>query len=315
MAEPAQLPILHHYPISPFAEKIRAVLGYKGLAWKSVQIPLFMPKPDLVALTGGFRKTPVFQVGADVYCDTALIVRAIERLKPSPTLFPQGDAIAVRAMEHFADSAMFNIVIPIGFQPAGMAKVYYPDAKPEFLEAFGKDRAAMRQGGTVRRGPLHECKANAQALLVKVETQLTGNYLFGDAASAADFSLYHVLWPLRQVPELRPMLAAFPRAQAFVERMAGLGHGKPTEISSAEALKIASSSKPDAIKGASAYETGGIALGQQATVKAVDSGFEPTTGELMLASADEIVLRRTDPRAGTVHVHFPRFGYQLDAAT
>ena len=51
-------PVLHHYPISPFAEKVRAMLGFKGLAWKSVQIPLFMPKPDVVALTGGYRKTP-----------------------------------------------------------------------------------------------------------------------------------------------------------------------------------------------------------------------------------------------------------------
>jgi glutathione S-transferase len=307
-------PVLHHYPISPFAEKVRAMLGYKGLAWRSVQIPLFMPKPDVVALTGGYRKTPILQIGADIYCDTALIARALERLQPSPTLFPQGDGIAVRALEHFADSAMFNIVIPIGFQPTGMAKVYYPDAKPEFLEAFGKDRAAMRQGGTIRRGPLHECKANAQALLTKVETQLKGDYLFGDAASAADFSLYHVLWPLQQVPELRPTLAAFPKTRAFVERIVAIGHGKFTEISSAEALKIASSSKPEAVKAPVAFETGGIDLGEQVVVKAVDSGFEPTSGELAQASADEIVLRRTDPRAGTVHVHFPRFGYQLDRA-
>lgn len=307
-------PVLHHYPISPFAEKIRAMLGFKKLAWKSVQIPLFMPKPDVVALTGGFRKTPLLQVGADIYCDTALIARTLERLKPAPTLFPKGDAIAVRAMEHFADSAMFNVVIPIAFQPTGMAKVYYPDATPEFLADFGKDRAAMRQGGTVRRGPLHECKANAQALLTRVEAQLTGSYLFGDAASAADFSLYHVLWPLRQVPELKPMLAAFPRTQAFVERIVALGHGTATEISSGDALALAKSSKPAPLKDPVALETGGIALGEQAVVRAVDSGLEPTTGELLLASADEIVLRRTDPRAGTVHVHFPRFGFQMNKA-
>ena len=305
-------PVLHHYPISPFAEKVRAMLGFKGLAWKSVQIPLFMPKPDVVALTGGYRKTPILQVGADIYCDTALIARRLERLQPSPSLFPQGDTFAVRGLEHFADSAMFNIVIPIAFQPTGMAKLYYPDAKPEFLEAFGKDRAAMRQGGTVRRGPLHECKANAQALLARIEAQLQGNYLFGDAATAADFSLYHVLWPLRQVPELRPMLAAFPKTLAFVERIVALGHGRPTEFSSTEALALARASRPEALKSPVALETGGIALGEQVVVTAVDSGFEPTAGELLQASAEEIVLRRTDPRAGTVHVHFPRFGYQIN---
>ncbi|RZI55153.1 MAG: glutathione S-transferase family protein, partial [Pseudomonas sp.] len=67
--------ILHHYPTSLFAEKARLMLGFKGLSWRSVNIPSIMPKPDLMPLTGGYRKTPVLQVGADIYCDTALIAR------------------------------------------------------------------------------------------------------------------------------------------------------------------------------------------------------------------------------------------------
>ena len=54
--------ILHHYPSSPFSEKMRLVLGYKKLGWKSVVIPAIMPKPDVLALTGGYRKTPFLQV-------------------------------------------------------------------------------------------------------------------------------------------------------------------------------------------------------------------------------------------------------------
>jgi len=80
--------ILHHYPTSPFAEKIRLILGFKGLAWKSVLMPPVMPKPDLVALTGGYRRAPVLQIGADVYCDTALIAQVLDRLHPSPALYP-----------------------------------------------------------------------------------------------------------------------------------------------------------------------------------------------------------------------------------
>ena len=71
-------PILHHYPTSPFAEKIRLILGYKKLAWQSVIIPRIMPKPDLTALTGGYRRTPVMQIGADIYCDTALIADVLD---------------------------------------------------------------------------------------------------------------------------------------------------------------------------------------------------------------------------------------------
>jgi len=306
-------PVLHHYPVSPFAEKVRAMLGFKGLAWKSVQIPLFMPKPDVVALTGGYRKTPILQLGADIYCDTALIARVLERLAPAPSLFPQGDTLAVRAAAHFADYVMFGITIPIAFQPgAGMMKHFFSDATPEFLTAFGKDRSAMRQGGTIRRGPLHECKANLQGLLGKVEAQLTGPYLFGERACIADFSLYNALWPVWKPADTRVVLDPFPRTKAFVERMVAIGHGKPGEISSGDAIQMAKSSTPEAVKGAVALETGGIALGEQAQAMPVDSGLDPVTGELLHASADEIVIRRTDPRAGTVHVHFPRFGYQLN---
>ena len=78
--------ILHHYPTSPFSEKVRVAFGIKGLAWKSVIIPRILPKRDLMPLTGGYRKTPVLQIGADIYCDTQLILREIERRAPEPTL-------------------------------------------------------------------------------------------------------------------------------------------------------------------------------------------------------------------------------------
>ena len=52
-------------------------------------------------------------------------------------------------------------------------------------------------------------------------------------------------------------------------------------------------------------ETDGIALGETAEVMPVDSGLDPVRGALVHCSADEIVVRRTDPRAGTVHGSLP----------
>jgi glutathione S-transferase len=307
MTEPA----LHHYPVSPYAEKARLMLGFKGLAWKSVQIPLIMPKPDVVALTGGYRRTPILQVGADVYCDTALIARVLERLAPSPSFFPRGENYALLAAAHFADSTLFWNTVPVGFTPGqGMMTMFFKDAKPEYLTAFGKDRSVYR--GSSRRGPAHECKANLAGLLRQIEAQLTAPYLFGAEACYADFSLYHALWPLWLPQDLRPMLAPYPRTLAYMERMTAIGHGKSAEITSGDALKLANSSKPEAVKSPMALETNGIELGQQAAAMPIDTGLDPVVGELMTASADEIVIRRTDPRAGTVQVHFPRLGYQLN---
>ena len=309
MTEPA----LHHYSFSPYAEKIRVMLGFKRLTWQSVQIPPVMPKPDVVALTGGYRKTPILQIGADVYCDTALIARVLERIAPSPSLFAHGDTLAVQAAAHFADNVLFGITVPVAYQPgSGMMKLYLPDASPEYLADLGKDRAAMRQGGTARRGPVHECKGLLPGMLARVEAQFKDSFLFGAEACVADFSLYNALWPLWKPADTRVLLDPYPKAKKFVERMDAIGHGKYTEISSGDAIQIAKSSKPEPVKGAVAFETGGIALGDQASVMPIDSGLNPVTGELANASSDEFVIRRSDPRAGTVHVHFPRFGYQLN---
>ena len=293
------------------------MLGFKRLAWKSVLIPMMMPKPDVVALTGGYRRTPILQIGADVYCDTALIARVLERVAPSaPTLFPYGDRLEGRAMSHFADNVLFNITVPVGFQPNGMMKLFHPEMSADTLAAFGKDRAAMRQGGTVRRGPLNECRANMAQLLPGIEAQLAARpFLLGATPSECDFALYHVLWPVWMVPATRALLEPFPKASSFIQRMSEFGNTKPSaEISSEEALAIAKKSTPVAIKNAEAVELDGISLGDAVQVMPVDYGLDPVKGELVQCSADEIAVRRTDPRAGTVVVHFPRFGYQISKA-
>ena len=99
--------ILHHYDLSPFAEKVRIGLGLKQAAWKSVDIPIIMPKPDLMPLTGGYRKTPVMQVGADIYCDTQLIMLELERRLPSPPFLPKGREGEARAITMWIDRNMF----------------------------------------------------------------------------------------------------------------------------------------------------------------------------------------------------------------
>jgi len=111
--------ILHHYPTSPFAEKVRLILGYKKLAWKSVIIPMIMPKPDVAALTGGYRKTPVLQIGADIYCDTALIADVLEHLQPEPSLYPEPSKGMGRTLAQWADTTLFWTAMAYNFQPAG----------------------------------------------------------------------------------------------------------------------------------------------------------------------------------------------------
>src|SRR5258705_13318257 len=104
--------ILHHYPLSFYAEKIRRILAYKKLPWRSVEQPMMMPKPDLTALTGGYRRIPVLQIGADVYCDTELIARRLEALQPNPPCFPAKEAGLARLIEDWADHRFTSQIVP-----------------------------------------------------------------------------------------------------------------------------------------------------------------------------------------------------------
>jgi len=307
-------PILHHYPASPYAEKIRLLLGFKGLAWRSVTIPSIMPKPDVMALTGGYRRTPILQVGADVYCDSTLIVHALEALKPSPTLYPFGDTIAALALGHFAESVLFNVAVPIAFQPDALG-IFFPEGDAAFMDRFRADRAEMRKGGTVRRGSLAECKAVYAHLLPRMEAQFVDGraFAFGSAPSAADFALYHTVWAIGRVPALEPLHAPYPRLVAWMARMAGIGHGPHRPMSSGEAIQVAHRAKPVAIRNPQALETEGITLGDEVEVLPVDYALDAVRGTLLEASAERLSVLRTDARAGAgaVAVHFPRMGFQL----
>ena len=305
--------ILHHYPTSPFAEKIRLILGFKNLAWQSVFIPMVMPKPDLTALTGGYRKTPVLQIGADMYCDTALICDVLERLAPTPTLYPDGLKGAARLVAQWADSALFTASMAYNFQPAGVAQVF-AGAPAEGIQAFVADRTAMR-GGAARMASA-DATGTYKNYLSSLDNMLEGhNFLLGDQASLADFSAYHPLWFTQErTPALAGILNASPNVQKWMDRMKAIGHGESTKLTSELALQVANAATPAAITDARFTDEHGIALGTQVLIAADNFGLEPTEGELVAASPTAYTLRRSDERAGVVHVHFPRVGFTLKKA-
>jgi glutathione S-transferase len=303
--------ILHHYPTSPFAEKMRTVLGYKKLAWKSVIIPRIMPKPDVVALTGGYRRTPLLQIGADIYCDTALICDVLEHRQRSPSLYPQGSTGAVRIVAQWADSTLFWAAMGYSFSPAGAAYMF-KDQSPEDAKAFAEDRAKMRAGG----GRMYPADATSayKSYLRRIASMVDKQpFVMGQQPSVADFACYHALWFTKRIPPLAGILDATPSLVAWMGRMAAFGHGTMEEFDSAAAIALAAQSTPASVEGDTFQDDHGIPLGSTVSITAESFGLEPTEGELVAATRTRYTLRRSDPRAGTVHVHFPRIGYQLRA--
>ncbi|NMY49917.1 MULTISPECIES: glutathione S-transferase family protein [unclassified Pseudomonas] len=306
--------ILHHYDASPFAEKARLMLGFKQLSWRSVDIPRIMPKPDLVALTGGYRKTPVLQLGADIYCDTALIARRLDAEKATPALFPEGQEFVTASFAQWVDSQIFQHAVSLVFQPESVA-VRFGKLPPEAVKAFVADRAGLFSGGSATRVPVEVAKHNWPSLMGRVEQQLAreaGDFLFGEP-SIADFSLAHCLWFLKGTPVTAPLVDAYPNVSAWLGRVLGFGHGASSALSAEDAIAIARAATPAALPDEPFAEPNGLTVGQRVQIAATDYGVDPVEGELVFAGAEELILRREDDRAGTVHVHFPRLGFAIKA--
>lgn len=305
--------ILHHYPSSPFSEKIRLVLGMKQLAWKSVIVPSVAPKPDVIALTGGYRRTPFLQVGADVYCDTALICDVLEHAQPEPALYPPHLKGVARVFAQWADTTLFWAAMAYNLQPKG-AGVLFANLPQAAQQAFVADRRAM-SGGMHRLDASDATGAYRSYLRRIAHMAEEHDFLFGAEPCVADFAAYHPLWFTRQcVPVMADIFTATPAVIEWMDRLAALGHGRMEKFDAESAIAVAARSEPLPQVGEAFQDDHGIALGTAVTITAETFGPEPTHGTLVAATRTRYTLRRTDPRAGTVHVHFPRIGYALKPA-
>ena len=304
--------ILHHYPSSPFSEKIRLVLGYKQLPWQSVHVPPIAPKPDVEALTGGYRRTPILQIGADIYCDTALICDVLEHRQPEPSLSPATHKGLARVLAQWADTTLFSTATAYNFQPRGREQMF-ASVPPGFAQAFADDRLQMM--GSAPRLRTGDATTAYKSYLRRLATMLEDQpYLVGTAPCMADFAVYAPLWSTRvNVPALAGILDATPSVLDWMERMAALKPAPAGRLTSAEAVAIAAQATPAALSDEVFQDDHGIALGSWVSVQAESFGTEATEGELVAATRMHLSLRRVDARAGMVHVHFPRIGYVLTA--
>jgi len=297
--------ILHHYDFSNFAEKARLMLGFKDLAWRGVEQPPILPKPDLVPLTGGYRRIPVLQDGADLWCDTRLIARELERRVPSPTLFPAATLGAAQAIAWWAEHQLMR---PVALYVSGVNAEHMPAGlhedrarlhglPPPSLEAVRK--AATRN--------LHLVRPQIAWLADMLKDERP--YLLGDAPCIADFSAYHVVWFFRgRHIDCRHVLEPYRHLLAWRDRMAAIGHGRRTDIDAASALAEARDAQPAAPRKSEPQE-GDPRPGERARVRPGDNARDWVEGDVSFIDAHEIALVREDPDVGHVAVHFPRLGY------
>jgi glutathione S-transferase len=298
--------ILHHYPQSPVSEKVRVVLGMKGLAWKSVEIPRLPPKPNLMPLTGGYRLTPVLQIGADVYCDTKCIIRELERCFPEPTLFPGGAHGMAWGAGQWTDGPLFQDVVSVALVEMS------PNMPPEFLA----DRGPLYFGPNFSLDDIKarygECLANVRAQFGWMDDRLAArDFMLGGEPGLPDALAYYLVWFLRdRMAKGEAFLAQFKNLMPWEQRIKAIGHGAPEEMSDLEALDIARRATPRTPQQADPGDPTALTVGERITVEPSGGGPQ-VSGRVHGVSADHVALMREDDRAGQICVHFPRIGYSV----
>jgi len=300
--------ILHHFDSSPFAEKIRLALGLKDLEWSSVNIPMVMPKPMLTALTGGYRKTPVMQIGADIYCDTQCIAAALERHYPTPSLFPHNSRGMCLALSQWSDNAFF--------QPGAGLSMGTNTELPEDILQDRREFFNFLDFSTLEQ-QLPHLYSQFRAQLQLVETMLADGrgYVLGNTARWADILAYFPIWMCRgNIASAASLLQSLPALLAWEERMQQIGHGRPTHMAPEQALAIARDTAIDATLEIAAEAWPTLQPRAAVTVTPQDYGAVPVSGELLRLTQDEVAIRREDELAGEVVVHFPRIGYSVEAS-
>ena len=296
--------ILHHYDLLPFSEKIRRILAYKDLPWRSVEQPIMMPKPDLQALTGGYRRIPVLQIGADVYCDTACMARRIEELHPARPVIPAAQAGLIAIVEDWADHRLFMQAVP----PTLVGLL--PNLPAGFIDDRVRMSPAFSQEAVLAAAP--QALGQLKLSLDRLEAQLTGrDFLLGADFTLADAACHHVVWFTRNNPAVYAEVTARPALAAWVARIDGFGPGRPEPLSAADALAIARAATPAHRDGDPSLSAGESKVGDEVGITADDYGPEATAGRITAIAADRITIERDDAALGAVAVHFPRAGYRV----
>lgn len=297
--------ILHHYDASPFTQKTLRMLGIKGANWYSVETPMIMPKPDLVALTGGYRGTPVLQIGADIYIDNQRIATELESRIPQPSLCSNADLGLQMALGLWSD-AFFRAALHMAI--AVLNK--------DWSDEFEADRRALFPD--INFDTIHEelpharSQLRAHAYLLNEQLSDGRHFLMGENPTLADIHAFSVPWFTRAaMTEVNQLLNKFEYLLPWEERVAAIGEGTRNPITASEAHQIALACTSSSGVDIDPDDADELTAGQLVTIEPDDYKRGGVQGNVLIATANEIAVTHKNDAVGEVVVHFPRVGYRV----
>lgn len=206
---------LYQYSISPFTEKVRRVLTYKGLAWNPIDCH-FEDKTNLLKVTGGkWTRVPVLEWNGEVVWNSADIIKWIDRKVAARPVIPEGSLGLCEIIDHFADNTLFPSILTLTI-PDLLDAAGDPKLKANREKLIGMTTAKMREGQPAAREAL-------AGFARMIDAQLSArDYFLGAGFTMADASLYHPFFFLALNPANFALVKDFRHLMRWYERVRDL---------------------------------------------------------------------------------------------
>ena len=297
--------ILHQYDISPFSQKAQKMMGLKELSWQSVEMPMIAPKPDVEALTGGYRGTPVLQIGRDVFIDNWMIARALDEFDVSgPAINAQGGlreaalyAWGERLFTPLLHAALAAYQSEWDADFLADRKRVFPDVDFDTLNVSDPDR-----------------RSQVRAYLGTVEAQLglDQDFLGGAQADSCDIHVWGMVWMIHSaLPALMPIVETLPRLTDWYERVSAFGTGDREDVKIDVAWQSLKDGPARPLPDTPDQEPLASWVGEMVDIAAGSADRGSASGRLLAVDHEQVVLG-VEPISGeAAQVWFPRFGYHL----
>lgn len=296
-------PILYHYPMSPFSEKIRATMGVLDAEWHSVTVPAFPPRSDLSPFIGGYRRIPVLQVGAQFYCDSQLAYDAlVERTSELRVLSPED--------EHFRQWAETDVFFAVlsAQKPSTVMRFLIRELGVRGFLYFVRDRARMMRVSALNVLSTADSSNLIERYVAALSERLVDQaFLSGLSPRYLDVCCYHPLWMAERVNSKACLHWPEP-VRAWANRMQALGHGSKLSTSDGD---IEAAIRSDEVDTTDWSLAPGWRLGEAVVVSPLDYGLDPSCGQLASLCDKRIVIRRRAPSGASIYLHFPRTGFSV----
>lgn len=216
--------VLHQWEMSPFCNKARRCLGYKGLAYQTVNYNGLLARK--AASLSPVGKLPVLDYDGERIQDSNRIAEFLDRKHPERRLFPTDpqQLAAARIWDDWASQSLyFHEIYFRMLDPASLERGLdlickgRPRWERLVLRAVFKRRypRKLREQGLARL-PRAEVEAQFFSLMDDLETLLSQRrFLVGDTLSIADLGVVAQLDELIRTSDLAPRLLALPHFKAW----------------------------------------------------------------------------------------------------